>query len=268
MIRGAVGDTGIAYRVDGNRDGAPVVFVNSLGTDHRLWDRQLPALTDEYQVIRYESCGHGVSDVPNGPMTIARFGAQLLALLDHLDIGRCAIAGCSLGGAIALWVSAHHPERVAGAVLANTGAKLGTDEGWKTRIAAVRAGGMAAVRDAVLGRFLTAEFRRREPQVAELIGGMLDATNPAGYVAACEALRDSDLRPVTASVRVPTLVIGSDRDESTPLALARHLHATITGSELVVIPDAAHLSNVERPDVFNPVLRQFLDRVVAATARG
>lgn len=258
MIRGAVGDTGIAYRVDGARDGAPVAFINALGTDHRLWDGQVAELRDEFRLIRYESCGHGVSGLPNGCMTVERFGLQLLALLDHLGVARATLCGCSLGGVIAQWVSMHHGARVAGAVLANTGAKLGTDESWATRISAVREGGMAAVRDTVLGRFLTQEFRAREPETARMIGGMLDATNPAGYIAACEALRDADLRPSLALLRAPTLIIGSDRDESTPLALSRELHVNVPGSELVVISDAAHLSNVERPDLFNAALRRFV----------
>ena len=258
MIRGAVGDTGIAYRVDGIADGQPLVFINSLGTDHRLWDRQLPAVRDQCRVIRYESCGHGVSDVPNGRMTIDRFGEQCVALLDHLGVGRAVVCGCSLGGLIALWLAINHPQRLVGAVLANTGAKLGTDESWAARIAAVRAGGMASVRDAVVGRFLTAAFREREPETARLIGGMLDATDPVGYVAACEALRDADLQPVLETVRVPTLVIGSDRDESTPLALSQQLHAGIAESDLVVIRDAAHLSNVEQPEAFNAALGRFL----------
>ena len=170
---------------------------------------------------------------------------------------RATLCGCSLGGVIALWMSANHPERVASAILANTGAKVGTNESWNTRIAAVRAGGMGAVRDVVVRRFLTKEFREHEPRTAALIGEMLDSTNPLGYVAACEALRESDLRVVATTVRVPTLVVGSDRDESTPLALAREIHAAIPASELVVIPNAAHLSNVERPDVFNKHLLRF-----------
>ena len=258
MIRGAVGDTGIAYRVDGRADGPAIVFINSLGTDHRLWTGQVPALDRSHRVIRYESCGHGVSDLPLGPMTIARFGQDLLALLDHLGIERASLCGCSLGGVIALWVSANHPERVTGAVLANTGAKVGTNESWDTRIAAVRAGRMPAVRDMVVRRFLTAEFRAREPETARLIGEMFGATNPLGYIAACEALRESDLRAVAPTVRVPTLIVGSDRDESTPLALAHELNASIPASELVVIPNAAHLSNVERPDLFNENLLRFL----------
>jgi 3-oxoadipate enol-lactonase len=261
VIRGAVGTTGVAYCVDGQPEGHPIVFINSLGTDHRLWDAQAAAVGSTYRAIRYESCGHGVSDPPVGDMTIPRFGRDLVALLDHLGIARAALCGCSLGGVIALWVSANHPDRVAGAVLANTGAKVGTDEAWDARIAAVRSGGMASIQPVVLRRFLTSEFRCREPRATALVGEMLQATNPLGYIAACHALRASDLRAVASTVRVPTLIVGSDRDESTPLALARELHASIAGSELVVIPDAAHLSNVERPDVFNAHLLRFCSEI-------
>jgi 3-oxoadipate enol-lactonase len=257
MIRGAVGDTGIAYRVDGPIDRPALVFSNSLGTDHRLWDRQVPAVQAGFRVVRYEACGHGVSDLPRGPVTIARLAQDLLALLDHLEIDRAVVCGSSLGGVIALWLAVNRPERLTGAVLANTGAKVGTDESWNARIAAVRAGGTAAVSSQVVGRFLTPEFRARDPETTSLICGMLEATNPDGYIAACEALRESDLRADAARVRVPVLIIGSERDQSTPPALSHELHVSIQGSELVMISDAAHLSNVEQPAVFNAALLRF-----------
>jgi 3-oxoadipate enol-lactonase len=258
MIRGAIGDTGIAYRVDGPSDSPVVVFSNSLGTDHRLWDRQMTPVQDRFRVVRYEACGHGISDLLRGGVTIERLAQGLVALLDHLEIERAVICGCSLGGVIALWLAVNRPGRLTGAVLANTGAKVGTEESWNARIAAVRAGGTAAVRDQVVGRFLTPEFRARDPQTTSLISGMLEATNPDGYIAACEALRESDLRSDAAKVRVPVLIIGSERDQSTPPALSHELHACIRGSELVMIPNAAHLSNVEQPGLFNEALFQFV----------
>jgi len=261
VIRGEVGNTGIAYCDDGPRDRPAIVFSNSLGTDHRLWDAQMPAVLDRCRVIRYDACGHGASDPPRGRVTIESLSNDLVALLDHLELERIVLCGCSLGGVIALWMCVNHPERVRGAVLANTGAKVGTDESWNTRIAAVREAGTASVASRVVGRFLTEEFRLGNTTVTSLITGMLLATDPAGYVAACEALREIDLRPVAPTVRAPTLIVGSDRDESTPPALARDLHASIPGSELVIIPGAAHLSNVERPDLFNASLVRFLDRL-------
>ena len=261
MIRGAVGKTGIAYRVDGAAGGANIVFSNSLGTDHRLWDRQVPVVEDRYRVIRYEACGHGASDPPTTRVTIDTLGRDLVALLDHLEIERTVICGCSLGGVIALWLCANHPDRVTRAVLANTGAKLGTDESWNARISAVRDGGTAAVRDMVIGRFLTTEFRQRDPGTTALFSGMIEGTSADGYIAACEALRDADLRAAATTVRLPVMIVGSERDEATPPALARDLHASIPGSELVIIPDAAHLSNVESPTLFNEALVRFLGEV-------
>ena len=259
MIRGTVGDTGIAYRVDGTSDGPALVFSNSLGTDHRLWDRQMPAVEERFRIVRYEACGHGVSDPPRGPVTIERLALDLLALLDHLDIERAIVCGCSLGGVIALWLAVNRPDRLTGVVLANTGAKVGTNERWDARIAAVRAGGTAAVRDQVVGRFLTPEFRARDPETTALISGMFGATNADGYIAACEALRANDLRADASKVRIPVLIVGSERDQSTPPVLSRELHASIEGSELVMIPEAAHLSNVEQPEHFNGVLLRFLE---------
>jgi len=261
VIRGAVGKTGIAYRVDGPPDRTTIVFSNSLGTDHRLWDAQMPALVDRFRVVRYEACGHGVSDPPRSSMTIDQLGQDVVALLEHLEVDRAVVCGCSMGGVITLWMAANHPERVAGAVLANTGAKLGTDEGWNARIAEVRAGGTAAIRDQVVGRFLSSAFRARDPVATALISGMIDATDRGGYIAACEALRDVDLRAAAKTVRVPVMIVGSELDESTPPTLARELHAAIDGSELVMIPDAAHLSNVEQSESFNTALLRFLTRI-------
>ena len=260
MIRGAVGDTGIAYRVDGTPDGPALVFSNSLGTDHRLWDGQLRAVEGRFCVVRYEACGHGVSDLPRGRVTIERLGQDLLALLDHLDIERAVVCGCSLGGVIALWLAVNRPDRLTGVVLANTGAKIGTNESWDARIAAVRAGGTTAVRDQVVGRFLTPEFRARDPGTTSLIAEMIEATSDAGYIAACEALRTIDLRRDAGRVRVPVLIVGSERDQSTPPELSRDLHASIDDSELVMIADAAHLSNVEQAALFNAALVRFLQR--------
>lgn len=257
MIRGAVGTTGIAYRVDGPATAPAIVFLNSLGTTHGMWEWQLPALYD-WRVVRYEGNGHGESALRTGPVTIETLCADLLALLDHLRVERAVLCGCSMGGLIALRAAATHPARVTGAVLANTGARVGTVDGWNARIAAVREGGMTAIRDGVVGRFLSDAFRARHPEVVGRIGAMLDAVDPEGYVAACEALRDADLRPLLPKVRVPTLVVGGSLDQSTPPSLAEELHAGIAGSTLEILP-AAHLSMVELPGPFNARLRRFLE---------
>lgn len=258
MIRGAVADTGIAYRVDGPTDAPVVVFINSLGTDHRMWDAQLAPFSDRFRVLRYESNGHGESDRRAGSVTIDSLGRDLVLLMDHLAIERAHLCGCSLGGMITLWTAAHCPARVDRAVVANSGAKVGTSDGWDARIAAVRRGGMAGVRNLALRRFFSERFRLDSPETVQQIASTLEGVDPEGYIAACQALREADLRTVVSSIRIPTLIVAGDIDVATPPVLAEQLHAAIPESELVVIAEAAHLSNIERPDAFNKLVLEFL----------
>jgi 3-oxoadipate enol-lactonase len=248
----------LVYRVDGPDDAPTIVMVNSLGTNLRMWDHQVALLSRNLRVVRYDCRGHGGSDVPAGPYTIERLGLDLLALLDTLQIERAYICGLSLGGMITLWFAAQNPDRVTRGVFANTAACIGTTEIWNARIDAVRTGGMAAVRDAVLARFLSEGFRQRHPEVVRQIGEMIQATNPTGYIGACAALRDGDLREMVPTIHVPSLIIAGALDESTPLSQSQELHAAIMGSELVVLHEAAHLSNVEQPDEFSKAVLGFL----------
>jgi 3-oxoadipate enol-lactonase len=248
----------LTYRVDGPDDAPAIVLVNSLGTDLRMWDPQIALLSRTLRVVRFDCRGHGTSDVPPEPYTIEQFGLDLLALLDTLQIARAHICGLSLGGMIALWFASHYPERVTSAVFANTAARIGTTEIWNTRIDAVRTGGMKAVRDAVLARFLSASFRQRHPEVAQQIGAMIEATNPTGYIGACAALRDADLQERLAAIHVPSLILAGELDESTPPSQSQALHAAIAGSELVILRETAHLSNVEQSERFNQCILAFL----------
>jgi len=248
----------IAYRVDGAESADTLVLINSLGTDLRLWEPQMAELTQHFRVVRYDCRGHGESDVAPGPTSIDRLGADLVALLDCLNVERAHLCGLSLGGFIALWAASYHRERVGRAVCANTAARIGTTESWDDRMRAVRAGGMSAISEAVVGRFLGAPFRAAHPDVTRRITDMVEATPPAGYLAACAALRDADLHTVVSRIRAPSLILAGELDQSTPLHQSEELHTAIAGSELVVLPGAAHLTNVEQAEEFTRVVTNFL----------
>ena len=248
----------LTCRIDGQDDKPTLVMVNSLGTDLRMWDPQVARLGRNLRIVRYDSRGHGASDVPDGPYTIEQLGLDLLALLDTLQIERAHICGLSLGGIVALWFAIHYPNRVDRAVFANTAARIGTKETWAARIAAVQKGGMAAVQDAVLARFLSEKFRQQHPEVVQQVATMLDATNPIGYIGSCAALLDADLRAKVSTIHIPSLIIAGGLDESTPPAQAGELHAAIAGSKLVIMHEVAHLSNVEQPEAFSKYLLNFL----------
>jgi len=190
-------------------------------------------------------------DAPPGPYGVERLGQDAIALLDGLGIERASVCGLSVGGLVALWLAIHRPGRIERAIFANTAARIGSVEGWSARIEAVQSGGMAAICDAVVARFLSAAFRERQPDRAEEISAMPLATPPEGYIGACAALRDADLRNLVSTIEARSLVIGGELDEATPPAQAEDLHAEIVPSELMVIPGVAHLSNLEAPDLFN-----------------
>ena len=256
--RAEIDGLGIAYRVDGDDAADVVVLLNSLGTDLRLWDPQMEELTRHFRVIRYDCRGHGESDVPREPTTLDRLGADLIALLDCLNIERAHLCGISLGGFTALWAAAYHRDRVARTVFANTAARLGSTQSWDERIRAVEAGGLAAISETVVGRFLGAQFRADHPDVARRITDMVEATSAAGYIATCAALRDADLRGVVSRIRAPSLIIAGELDQSAPLRQSEELHIAIDGSELIVLPGAAHLTNVEQSEKFTPLVSTFL----------
>lgn len=247
----------LAYRLEGPPGAPPLVFSNSLGADMRMWEPQVAALGPDFRVLRYDTRGHGRSGVPAGPATLERLGRDLLALLDHLGLERVRLCGISLGGLTAQWLAAHHPERVERVLLANTAGRIGSAESWEQRIAAVRAGGMAAIGAAVTARFFSPAFRAARPDEAGFYRAILEATDAEGYIAACVALRDADMRPALGQIRAPTLIVAGELDESTPPAQAEELQRAIAGSRLAIIPGAAHLSNIERPDEFNALLRSF-----------
>ena len=248
----------LAYQVDGMASAPPLLFINSLGTDLRMWEAQAARFSRDFRVIRYDTRGHGHSDVPPGPYTIERLGLDVLALLDQLSIERAHLCGLSLGGVTALWLAVHQVERLRSAILANTAARLGTVEGWSARIEAVQSGGMPAVREMVLGRFFSPAFRQTQREVVQSIGDMLVAIDPVGYIGACSALRDTDLTAAVCAIRMPSLIIGGALDEATPPVQSEELHTAIPGSQLIVLDKAAHLSNLEQPAAFNAALLNFL----------
>jgi 3-oxoadipate enol-lactonase/4-carboxymuconolactone decarboxylase len=255
------------YVVDGP-DGAPVVVLaNSLGTSSALWARQVPHLAQHLRVVRYEHPGHGGSAAPPGPYTVADLGADLLELLDHLAVERASLCGVSLGGMVSMWAAAKHPERVERLVLAGTAACLPPAETWYERATAVRAQGTGFLLDTLLARWFTPGFTDRRPDVAAEVAAMLAAVDPEGYAACCEAIAVMDQRQALDAIVAPTLVIAGASDPVTPPATALGLHEAIAGSALRVLPDAAHLANIEQADQFTAAVLEHLLGLAADRGR-
>lgn len=245
------------YRYDGP-DSAPVlVLSNALGADLEMWSPQIEALAAHYRVLRYDTRGHGDSFVTPGPYTLDRLGQDVVDLLDQLQVERAHFCGLSMGGAIGQWLALHAPVRIDRLILAHTAAKIGTDESWNVRIDAVNTQGIAPLVPAILERWFTPAFRSRAPDAVAAIERMLQANEPKGYVAACAAVRDMDLRNEVARIQHPTLIISGTHDASTPAADGRLLAQAIAGARYTEL-DAAHLSNVEQAQAFNAAVLEFL----------
>jgi 3-oxoadipate enol-lactonase len=252
-----VGGGRIHYRIDGDRDAPALVLSHSIGTDLFMWDRLVAALGRSFQVLRYDSRGHGRSLVTPDPYSIGLLARDVVSLLDWLEIARVHFCGLSLGGMVGMWLGAHEPSRVDRLILANTAAQLGPREAWDARMEAVRQGGMANIADRVIERWFTPAFRESCPAEVNAARQTLLTTPPVGYIACCAALRDMDLRDELATIRAPALVIAGRHDPATTPADCRLIADTIHGAGLVEL-SAAHLSNVEAAEAFNAAVLGFL----------
>ena len=236
--------------------GAPVLLLaHSLGSDLTMWNAQMSAWKDRFDVVRLDLRGHGQSEVPQGAYSLDRLGCDVLELADALELQRFVYAGLSLGGMIGQWLGVRAPERLECLIIANSAPIMGPAEAWDQRITAVRAGGMQAIADAVLDRWFTPEFRA-ENEGVRAVREVLLATDPTGYCGCCAAIRDMDLRPILPLIAAPTLVIGGTRDAATPPDVTQMMLAAIPGVEAAWL-DAAHLSNIECKEQFASAVLAF-----------
>jgi 3-oxoadipate enol-lactonase / 4-carboxymuconolactone decarboxylase len=246
------------YRLEGTPGRPVLILSHSIGTDHAMWEPQIADLLRYFQVLRYDTRGHGASDAPRGDYSIAILGRDVLELADTLKISQFAFCGLSLGGAIGQWIAANSPERVTHLVLANTSPQFGPPANWNTRIETVLKSGMASIEDMAMQRFFSAETLAQNDAYAESIRRLLLTTDPIGYAGCCAALRDADHRAIVQKIKASTLVIVGDRDVSTPWAGHGEVLAREIQGAAVVHLRAAHLSNLESPHSFTTALLEFL----------
>jgi 3-oxoadipate enol-lactonase len=252
------GEARIHYALEG-QSGTPVlVFSNSLGVNYSMWDPQVREFRGQFRVLRYDPRGHGQSSPTPGPYSIELLAKDVIALLDALELDRVHFCGLSMGGMIGMWLGVNAPERIRKLALCNTGAKIGTPEGWNARIDAVQKNGMKSVASATVERWFTPAFRAKAPATVASIQKMLEEANAEGYAGCAAAVRDFDFREQVSKIRLPTLVISGAHDPGTPPADGRFLAQQIPGARYAEL-SAAHLSNVEAQNQFNNELAGFLN---------
>jgi 3-oxoadipate enol-lactonase len=247
----------IYVEVEGAQDGPVLMLSNSLGTNLHMWDDQVPAWSRHFRIVRYDRRGHGKSSVPKGRYTMERLGRDVLTVLDTLAIPKINWCGLSMGGMVGQWVGANAPNRVDKLILSNTSSYFADKSLWEARLKTVREKGLAAIVDANMERWFTKQFRERNPQAIAKMREIFLATKTDGYIGCGEGIRDMDHRPLLAKISAPTLVIAGKQDPATPLEGNEFICHHIPDARLAVL-DAAHIANIEQPQVYADTVLKFL----------
>jgi 3-oxoadipate enol-lactonase len=245
-------------KFEGAAAGLPLVFINSLGSDLRIWDDVLPLLPEPCRKIRYDKRGHGLSDSPAGPYTIRDHANDLAGLLDHLQLAQAILIGVSVGGMIALDFAAVFPQRVQALILCDTAAKLATAEYWNERIKAIQEQGMQSLVEPILSRWFAPNFPQKQPAAYQGFSNLLSRTDVNGYLATCAALGAADLRDELAAIRQPALVLCGAEDSATPPELVEGLADGLGNGRFQLMPQAGHTPSVEQPEAVAQAITQFL----------
>jgi 3-oxoadipate enol-lactonase/4-carboxymuconolactone decarboxylase len=218
-----------------------------------MWDRQVPELTKQWRVFRFDLPGHGGAPArPAG--SVGELAARLLATLDSLGVQRFGYAGCALGGAIGIELALRHPERLASLAVVAASPRFGTADEFRQRGVIVRTNGLDPIARTSPDRWFTGGFAAAQPAITEWAVQMVRTTDPGCYIAACEALASFDVRAELGRVGVPTLVLVGSDDQVTGPAEARTLVAGIPDARLAVVPGASHLVPVEQPAAVTDLL--------------
>jgi len=255
-----VDDIQLAYTDAGL--GLPVVLLHGYPFNRTLWNEQVAALSNSYRVITPDLRGHGESDASPGAATMNRMAQDVAALLDHLEISRAVIGGLSMGGYVALAFYKQFPSRVRALILADTRAQADTEEGKQTRHQQAEkalAEGMAGIADAMLPKLLTPDTVSKRPEVVKRVRDMMLKTKPEGAAGALLGMAErDDQTPLLSQISCPALILVGQEDAITPVKDSEKMHREIAGSRLVVMGNAAHVSNLERTEQFNEELTRFL----------
>lgn len=239
-------------------EGRTFLFINSLGTDFRIWDEVVEALKEYGNIILFDKRGHGLSDVVTDTKGLDDFADDAAALLNFLHINKFIIVGLSVGGMIAQILASRFPKQIEKLILCDTRFKIGNEEIWNTRIAQVKQQGLPSISEAVMQRWFSADFHKKQAVKIKGYQNMLERTPALGYTQTCEAIRDADLEIIAKQIEIPALCIVGSEDKSTTPDEVKNLSDLIEGSKYEIIEGSGHIPCVDNSAVLSKLIINFL----------
>ncbi len=247
------------YEIHGDK-GTWVVLSHSLACDLHMWDAQIELLKDRFRVLAFDTRGHGNSDAPAGAYTLDQLVEDTRGLLASVGADKPHWVGLSMGGMIGMMYALKYPGAFRSLVLCDTTSRMPVEMApvWADRIKTATEKGMSALVAPTLERWFTEPFRNSRKDVIERVADMIVATKVTGYAGCCHAIPNINCTDELHAIGCPVQVIVGEQDAGTPVAMSEAIHKAVPGSELVIIPHASHLSNLEQPEKFNQALNRFL----------
>lgn len=259
-----IGKCSVNIEVSGNPSGPVVMMAHSLGCNLHMWDPQMELLEKDFHIVRLDMRGHGLSDAPLGPYTLDELADDVIAVMDHQGIKQAHWVGLSIGGMFGQSLLLRYPQRFLSAVLCDTMSKLpdGAMPIWDERIAKVESEGLGSIKQATLERWFTAPFMADASQqdAIKKVGAQIDQATDTGYLGCCRAITKLNFIDQLPNIKTKVLLIVGAEDMATPVSASEDMHKHLPESELVILPNAAHISNVEQVDAFNAALGPFLHK--------
>ena len=234
------------------------LFINSLGTDFRIWNEVAESLKQYGNVILFDNRGHGLSSIVEDTATIDDFADDTEALLKHLSIKKCIPIGLSVGGMIAQILAVRAPSKFPKLILCDTRHKIGNAEIWNERITSVKEKGLASISDGVMQRWFSKSFHKSHPEKVAGYKNMLERTPAVGYIQTCAAIRDGDLTATAKQIKIPTLCIVGSEDKSTSPEEVKNLSDLIAGSRFEIIQGSGHIPCVDNPEILSKLIIDFI----------
>jgi pimeloyl-ACP methyl ester carboxylesterase len=266
-MKAQINDITLAYTDKGT--GLPVVFLHAFPLNRTMWAAQQEALSSHHRVVTIDLRGHGESDAPLWHYTLDQAADDVRGLLDHLTIPQAVFVGLSMGGYILFAFYRKYAERVKGLILADTRAQADTPEGKTGRFQMAQTAykqGPAAIADLMIPKLLSPATIQAKSALVQRVRSMIEGNQISGIVGDLMAMADRpDSIPLLQHITCPTQIIVGELDLGTPPSDAQLMADRIPGSRLAIIPNAAHLSNLEQQEGFNQIVGSFVSHLTKST---